>query len=241
MADIKLSQAVGEFLDLINAGPAEYARAYRIAMRGLRNLEWDVSGENHECELPVECDMTVNLPEDYINLNAIGVVNSRGELAALTHNANLTLADGLRQGQEYHTGSDFIEEWSKFDNYMAYNSSSSLGVGSYPNIGEYREDRSQNIIILNPDFCYNSVVLRYLRRKKVKGDYLINELSVDALVAYMDWQWHRSKPGVSYSDRMAKRQEWFNEKRLAKSRIKNTTLQKMSQIARQATRQGLKG
>lgn len=242
MADIKLSQVVGEFLDTINAGPAEYARAYRFAMRGMRNLEWDVTGENYECELPVECDMTVCLPDDFINLVRIGIINSKGEVATLTQNNDLTLSDGLRQGGDYTPTADTVDDFLFSDNnYRVYSSASSLSVGSYPNIGEYKVEREQGLIILNPDFCYDTVTVKYLRRKKVKGEYMINELSVEALVAYIDWQWHKNKPGVSYSDKATKRMEWFNEKRLAKSRIKNTTKQILSQIARQATRQGLKG
>lgn len=240
--DIPLKQVVGEFLDSIQGGPSEYARAYRFAIRGMRNLEWDVTGENAECELPVECDMTVCLPDDFINLVRIGVYTSKGEVAALTQNNDLTLVDGLRQGHDYTPSSDILDDFLAADTaYRIYAPMSSLSVGSYPNVGEYKVDRSQGLIILNPDFCYGSVVLKYLRRKKVKGEYLINELSAEALFAYIDWQWHKNKPGVSYSDKMAKRMEWFNEKRLAKSRIKNTTKQILSQIARQATRQGLKG
>ena len=42
MAKVKLNEVVGMFLDMHNYGPSEYAKAYRIAIRGWKQLNWDV-------------------------------------------------------------------------------------------------------------------------------------------------------------------------------------------------------
>lgn len=235
MAEVSLSTIVGEFLDLIQGGQAEYARAYRIAMRGLRELEWDVTGENYEDEFAVEYDKTVCLPDDFINLVRIGIINGKGELDPLIENKSLSVFEG-RDGYSKSGSMNISSHLSKTVLY-----SGSLGVGSYPGPGSYRLDRDQKIIILNPDFCHDRVVIMYLRRKKCDGDYVLNELSVTALVSFLDWQWHMNKSGVPSYDKLEKKREWLRQKKLAKSRIKNTTRQVMSQISRQATRQGLKG
>lgn len=236
MANIALSAVVGEFLDTIRGGEAEYALAYRMAMRGLRVLNWDVIGENVEVELPVECDMTVCLPDGFVNLVRVGIVNDKGELVPLTENQNLTMYEG-GAGSPLSGLRDIPNQLSAYHNVSSY----SLGVGSYANYGTYRVDLDQHRIILNPDFCHSCVVLMYLRRTEKDSDYLFNELGADALFSYIDWQWHVNKSGISTYEKEVKKNEWLRQKRIANQRIKNTTRQVMSQISRQATRQGLKG
>src|SRR5690606_38149757 len=89
--NIKLSEIVGMALDQFNLGKQEYARFYRFAIRGLRNLNWDVTGTAKEVPIPVSCDLTAPLPDDFLKEIKVGVAGPDGQISALTRNNNLSL------------------------------------------------------------------------------------------------------------------------------------------------------
>ena len=67
MATVKLSEILGQFLDEQNYGQAEYAKAYRIAIRCLRTeLELDIIGKKCETTLVIGEDKTAPLPDNFI-------------------------------------------------------------------------------------------------------------------------------------------------------------------------------
>ncbi len=67
MAKIKLSQIVGEALDVDNLGDAEYAKAYRLANRCLRNeIQLDLDGKICRTTICVGGDRTAKLPDNFI-------------------------------------------------------------------------------------------------------------------------------------------------------------------------------
>lgn len=237
MARLPLSTIVGQFLDKYNYGEAEYAKAYRMAIRGWRQLNWDVTGELKREKLQVECDLTVCLPDDLIKLLRIGVVNSKGEIATLTENPNLT---DLSCDDYADTSNNFGDWWTHDNNWKVLGWGGSLGVGSDTNIGEYRFDEGSNRAILNPEFCYSEVTIEYNGHPKIKGEYTINELASEALTAFIEWQWSAGMKGLTISEKEAKRRDYYNELRLAKGRIKMPTLQTMKSISRRLTMQGVK-
>lgn len=233
MANIKVKELVGAFLDEINGSKNEFSRAYRIAMRGWRELNWDVTGVLKSTRLPVCNDLTAKLPDNFLKEISVGVINSSGHLATLTKNERLTL----------YCEDDEIpsEDWYMYEsNLNILTGRGSLGIGSHNNIGEYRVDRDAGILILDPSFCYDGVVLEYLAVGEEKGLESINELASEALIAYIRWKWHIAKKGVTQGDRATFRKEYYNERRLARLRIKMPTLQEMNQAVRQSTKQGIK-
>src|SRR5690606_7092158 len=116
----------------------------RIAIRGWRQLNWDVTGVAKREKLCVEPNMTVCLPDDLIKLLSIGVVNNKGELATLTNNPRLTEFD--EDCSDYNVSNTFAENWWKYDsNWAVMNWSGSLGLGSQTNLGEYRYDEGSGI------------------------------------------------------------------------------------------------
>ena len=67
MATVKLSLAVSYFFDTENYGDAEYAKAYRIAVRCLRNeIELDIDGKICKAKLCIGKDKIAKLPDNFI-------------------------------------------------------------------------------------------------------------------------------------------------------------------------------
>jgi len=67
MATIKLSAIVGQALDVDNFGDAEYAKAYRLAVRCLRNeIELDILGSICKTKVCIGKDKIASLPDNFI-------------------------------------------------------------------------------------------------------------------------------------------------------------------------------
>jgi len=234
----KLSAVVGIFLDEIQGGQAEYARCYRMAIRGWKELELDITGVPLTVFLPVASDNTADLPDNFIKETNVGVLNGKGEIASLTRNNNLiSNLDGCATVQ-HDTDILAFDNDEKFDNYIYQQAS--YGLGSYNHIGEFKVDMSANLIILNPDFNCGEIVLEYLGREEFEGEYTIDTRLVDALAAYIRWRYNIGKKGVGFGTAQAMMQEYIREKNNAKFRIKRPTIADMNQSARIHTKIGLK-
>lgn len=234
MTELGLSEVVGIFLDEINGGEAEYARAYRMAMRGMRELDWDVTGKVITLPLPVECDKTVCIPDDCVSIVGVGIANAKGEFTTLSENKALSMYEGNPKSLN-----GAPTNLSMLPNIIS--STGSLGVGSYASYGEYKIDKSQNLIILSPSFNSDQILLKYLvRRKTDEDDYLIPEMASEALVAYLKWKWVDGKSSVPAGEKARLRSQWVMEKNKCKSRLRNIKAQDLQQAARKASRMGLK-
>lgn len=67
MAKVKLSLAVGQFLDQENYSDAEYGKAYRLAVRCLRNeIELDIDGKICKANIFIGKDKIAKLPDNFI-------------------------------------------------------------------------------------------------------------------------------------------------------------------------------
>lgn len=240
MARVNIKNAVSEFLDEINGGPAEFARAYRMAVIGSKELRWDITGHIKTASLCVECDLTVKLPEDLIKVIKVGVANHNGEIATLTKNNDLSFDTGLcgKVMTEDILEYDVRNNWNDggFNSYI----NQSLGRGSYNTIGEYRLSTEEGKIVLSPEFCYSEIVIEYLGSSDEDGELYINEVAAPALVAYIRWKWHVAKKGATSFDKQYYQNEYHREKQNAQMRINGPSLSDMQQNARQHTKMGIK-
>ena len=60
-----------------------------IALRGIRDIGFDVGKKVKSLKLPVETNDTVNLPDDFVDLIKIGVVAEDGLVYVFAENKNI--------------------------------------------------------------------------------------------------------------------------------------------------------
>lgn len=235
-----LSEIVGQVLTMFNLGEHEYARFYSFGIRGVRNLNWDVTGEAIEVELPVDDDLTVRLPDDFIKELKVGV-KGNGEFRALTRNNNLTpLADGC----DRFCHETPFKNYSKPYPFYTYgtrseiNMNSSLGKGSHTNIGEFRIDMKSGKIILNPEFCHGCILLRYIARPSYGDcDIEVHEFASEAIAAFIEWMYKVGHPKFSQSERIEAQNRYQRMKKAANMRIKRPMVQDINQVIRQSIKE----
>lgn len=90
---VSLKELIYHYVNQAELSPAAYLRLHSIAVRGMQELEMDVSGEPKTVVLTVLPNKTVDLPIDYLEYTKIGIVNSNGEVDTLRQNPNILNID----------------------------------------------------------------------------------------------------------------------------------------------------
>lgn len=232
---VKLSSIVSQYLDLYNLGKAEYARAYRIAVRGWREMNWDVTGKVKTVSLNVSQDKTIALPEDFISIVDFGESNNSGGIRSYTKTDNFLSQDLFDDSNtKDYTNYPYINQNYEFDGH-------SLGVGSYNNSGYYNIDLEKRLITLNPQSVATNLELKYVSHSgKDCTDHEIDELATEALIAFLDWQLSKVDKRIGVAEKREKERMYYNEKSKARLRIKKLTRAIMNQNSRESVKMSIK-
>ena len=62
-----------------------------LALQGLRELKFDIEQEVKTVEKPIESNLKIGLPDDYVKLLRVGYKNDEGDFVSLGYNSNLSL------------------------------------------------------------------------------------------------------------------------------------------------------
>jgi len=216
----------------------KYMQYLELALRGLKELSFDVLMEVKVATLPVNTNLTVDLPCDYVNYTRIGVCKPDGRIYTLGVDEQICLSRDIDYcGEEEANTGRLGGTWiGKYRNGESVGGVYGLGGGQNAN-GYYRIDRENNQIALSSDVQHTEIVLEYISDgSNVNGDNVINTLSEEALRAYMYWKSIQRKRNSTGQDREMARRDWYNEKRLARARVINFTPDQ----ARRITRKGFK-
>lgn len=240
---VELSTVVASFLDDSNLGQAEYAKAYRMAIRGLKDLSWDVVGTTKKEELIFGANHTALLPLDCVKLLDFGVSDGHGGIASFDKVQELDFNEDVPKYRNYEAGlnSDLenrnIAGQSYRDNYFGYGS---LGVGSYLTIGKYKVDETARTIYIDPRSKYDRFFIQYLSYQNENCEYVVDIRASEALVAYIRWKFSMTGTRNTLQVQNMNKMEYYREKTNAKLRIKNPILQQLNKTARQSVKMAVK-
>ena len=216
----------------------KYMQYLELAIRGLKELSFDVLMEVKVIKLSVNTNLTVDLPNDYVNYTRIGVCKPDGRIYTLGYDNQICLSKGIDAcGDEVANDGKLGSTWiGNYRNGESTGGVYGLGGGQNAN-GYYRIDRENNQIALSSDVEQDEIILEYISDgSNVNGDTKINTLSEEALRAYIYWKSIQRKRNAAGQDREMARRDWYNEKRLARARVVNFTPDQ----ARGITRKGFK-
>ncbi len=237
--NLKLSEVVSQYLDLYNLGKSEYGKAYRVAIRGWRQLNWDITGSIKTVQLSFGADKTVKLPDDFISELDFGVPNGNGGLMSFNKIASFNTDFYLNETQD-NISYPPNQRLDVYDtNYIP--TAGSLGLGSYNNIGYYQLDTASHCIKLDPSSTASTFILKYLSYTGEDcDDYEINELAQEALLAWIDWQLSKVDKRLGLAEKRDKERHWYAEKANAKLRIKKLTMADLNRSARSSAKMAVK-
>jgi hypothetical protein len=199
--------------------------------------------------LPVNSNMTVDLPNDYLNWTKVGVLNDRGEIIPMYYNDKLTTFSDLQTNRIERTTDDTLgwDEWNTNTWCNYWNGSSYVNIYGVPSgqpfVGNFKVDTANGVILLNEHFRYDYVMLEYVSSPNENEDYHLPLQFREALIAWLAWKDSNAKNIKSHmmlGDKRDKRHEFYNERKNAIARWKPIRKQEIYQASQEMTRLAVK-
>ncbi len=191
-----LKTIVSYFLDSSGKSIKDFDKAWILAFRALTQLNQSVSGEVKSVRVPVSPNKTAPLPSDYTSWCKIGVLNNLGEVVSLKVNNGLSIYrdnNPNRLSQIFPDVSNGFYGITGFPIYFNY-----FNNGTYCNLygasggmityGECRIDEKNNVIVLNPHFQYDAIIIEYISNPQQDDDYQIETCLQEAVIAFIEWK-----------------------------------------------------
>lgn len=243
LSDFKISMDGDDF-----ASNVSDIQLRNIALRGIREFGFDLSKDIKSLKMSVnKTNNTVELPDDFVSLNKLGIVGSDGLLYAFNENKNINFSrkykspntatdfnlgpldipeNSVNDTEESKTptepetnhGSDYYE--FVFDNYIYEGGVGRLyGMGGAHGRGEYRLNMDQSRIELDTSASVDEVVIEYVADQARSSDPYIHVFLEEALRSYVYYKIIERKATVPANEKARARQEYYNERRKANARM----------------------
>lgn len=218
------------------------------ALRGIREMGFDMSNRIRSLKLSVnKTNSTVELPDDYVDLIKVGVIGADGLIYVYGENKNMHIAqkydvstgsdlvaanatdsdaDGVFDRVDVTSTSGDYDGLRGYDsyvfrNYLYENTMGGLyGLGGGIYTGEYRVNLDQNRIELGSIDGTSEVVIEYVCDEARSKNPSIHLFMESALRAYIYFKCIEKKSAIPLGEKGRARQEYYNERRLANSRMK---------------------
>ena len=242
---VTLSQVISNF-KVLNEGDNYCAGTSdsvirALALRGIREMGFDMMKRVRSLKLPVNTALnTVDLPDDFVDIVKIGYVGQDGLVYVFGENKNVNYSQSYVDGMIDSDGDGVYgreddkgdvspigsilsgQESFLFRNYLYENTFGALyGLGGGHYSGEYRMNLDQNRIELYPSGTYGEVVIEYIADEARSSNPSVHIYLEPALNSYIYYKIIERKSNVNMNEKMRARQEYYNERRLANSRLKS--------------------
>lgn len=219
---VSLEQIVTDFIFSMDsddyANNASDTAVRTLALRGIRDLGFDIMKRIKAANLAVSATNTVTLPADYVDLLKIGIVGEDGLVYVFGENKNKNLlANNAGDLPDYLLGySDFI--YRNFVNSTTDGRLYGYGGGHYS--GEYRINVEENRIELTLGTGVAEVYIEYIADEALAANPSVHVYAEQAIRSYIYYRLVERKSNVPAVEKARARQDYYNERRLANARLK---------------------
>jgi hypothetical protein len=227
-----LKRIISYFLDEYNLNHDEMDKAWVMAFRALVALNQSVAAEAKTIRIAKNGNNTVTLPSDYLSWSKIGVMTDNGKVSTLRISNSLSTLKDSNPDRLNKLTADVMNSVPilisspYYYNYYAGGLYQNLfGVGGgLAQYGECRVDEANNVIILPPDFRYDSILLEYVSSPEDDEDYQIQTVLQEAVIAFLAWKY-----------KLAPREEYYAAVIEGRRSLpgKRVTLQEINQVIRE--------
>jgi hypothetical protein len=220
---ISLEQIVTDFVFSMDsddfANNASDTVVRNLALRGIREMGFDILKRIKAANLAVSATNTVTLPADYVDLVTIGVVGEDGLVYVFGENKNKNLlANNSGDLPDYLLGySDFI--YRNFVNSTTDGRLYGYGGGHYS--GEYRINIEEDRIELTLGTGVAEIYIEYIADEALATNPSVHAYAEQAVRSYIYYKLIDRKSNVPAVEKARARQEYYNERRLANARLKS--------------------
>jgi hypothetical protein len=248
---VSLDDAITSYLDESEQSNSKYFKLWNLAFRAMTELGLDFFYSVKSVKLPVNPNLTVTLPEDYLNYTKVGVLDNQGQIIPLDVNNNLTVAFDLQPTRLSQVVDPTIMTayspqgivWWNYWNGYGLSNLYGLPSGS-PFVGQFKIDAGNGVIVLDINFNFEYIMLEYVASPMAGGEYFVPIQFKEALIAYLRWKDIISLPTSrkgSLGDKRDRRNDYYNERRLAIARYDAVNLTDLYEWNLKAQRMTVKG
>tara|TARA_R110002020_G_scaffold70767_2_gene183500 strand:+ start:1407 stop:2135 length:729 start_codon:yes stop_codon:yes gene_type:complete len=229
----------GLIVDEGKSSEHEYLRYFNIALRGLKELNFDVVRQIKAVQLELDHKNTINLPLDYVSYTKIGVSDNDGNVNYMGRRDRMNLVPGTKSTVvNDNTENPPIFSYNNYDNSLwgRYGQ----GGGNNAN-GYYRENLEEGTI----EFSHSNgtIILEYISDGSTGltgTDIKVHSFAEEALRSFIYWKSIHRRRNVNMNDKMVAKSEYYNQKRLARARMQGFTKEEALQTTRKAFKQSPK-
>lgn len=248
---ISIDSVVNDFLIESEQSIAKYYKIWQLCFRGMEQLGLDFFYSIKAVKLPINANMTVTLPADFLQWTKVGVLNNKGEVIPLWYNDKLTTYADLWPNRLEVTQDDSTfaqccgwgpNTWCNFWNGTAYINIYGVPSGA-PFVGNFKVDTVNGVILLNERFRYDYVLLEYVSSPAQGQEYYLPVQFREALIAWLFWKDGNAKSIKSHmqlGSRRDWRHEFFNERRNAIARWRPVRISEIYQTSQENARMAIK-
>lgn len=259
---VSVKQIVNDFMltlhgdDYVN--DASGIAVHNYALRGIREMGFDVSKVVKSLLLPVESNGTVVLPDDFVDFVKIGKVGADGLVYVFGQNKNLNQPmkykkdsngnvvapgnDGMHEREDAKVTVNINSDYTEFTfrNFMEQGAGRPLyGIGGGKYSAEFRINLEQNRIELASSGI-DEVVVEYIADEARAENPSIHVYIESAIRSYIYYRLIERKSNVPAGEKARARREYFNERRLAKARMNSVTKSEILKTVRSNFKQSPK-
>lgn len=249
---ISLDTVIKDYLNESEQNINKYFKCYHIAFTGFEEMGLDFFYKVQSVKLPINANMTVTLPANYLNWTKIGVLNQQGQIIPLWRNENFTTFSDLSTDRITNTTEGAVSQnwgwdglgWGFCNYWNGYAYTNIYGVPSgQPVYGTFKVDNNNGVILLNEHYNYDYIMLEYVSSPQEGAEYYLPIQFRQALIAYLWWKDGKARPITSHMKLGASRDakhEYYNERRNAIARYKPSRYMDIYQASQEQMRQAIK-
>lgn len=232
---VTLDTVVNMYLDRSEQSIHKYYKCWQLGFSGMEEMGLDFFYQIKSVKIPVLSNLTVSLPDDYLNYSKVGVLNNRGEIIPMGYNNNLTTYADLQPSRLQKTQDNTLQDLIQFNSPIWYNYWNNGAVSTLyglpsgsPFIGTFKVDNHNGVILLSENFGYDYIMLEYVAAPKQGSDYYLPVQFKTALmwyIAYNDIAFMPNSRKGNLGDKEQRRRQYHNERRVANARYRPVDLE----------------
>ena len=247
---ISLDSVVKDYMNEAEQSNHKYFKLWHIAFRGLEDLGLDFFYQIKAVKRPINSNLTVTIPADYIQWTKVGLLNSRGEIIPLYYNDKLTtyadlLPDRIEKTQDDSllcAGGWGVNTWCNYWNGYSYTNIYGVPSGQ-PFVGSFKIDTVNGVILLNEHYNHDYLMLEYVSSPQQGEEYYLPMQFREALISWLRWKdiiSTNAKTHVANSNILMRRKDYYNDRKNAIAKWKPVRVYEMYQSSQEMTRLSVK-
>lgn len=221
---ITLDSCINDYLTESEQSNNKYFKCFHAAFRCMENLGLDFFYQIKSVKLPVNSNLTVTLPPDFLSYTKIGVLNANGEIIPLKYNDKLTTFSDSNINRVDNIASTNLVNYYSFNSPIFFNfwdgtSYNNLygisGAADYG--GGFKVDYQNGIILLDPSFAQSEIIIEYTSTPVEGQEYYVPVQFREAIISWLAWKDIINIPSSrkgNLGDKRDRRHEYFEARRL---------------------------